>query len=203
MVLLHALGERGSDWASVRTQFAASFQVFTLDLRGHGDSDRPGNYSFRTMGDDVIGVLKQLRLDSVILVGHSMGGVVAYLVAMHRPDVVKQLIVEDVSPPYKRDRPIPDPPQNVQSLDFDWAVVPAIVGEVNAGSPKTWECLTKITARTLLIGGGSDSHIPQQKLVEVASRITHCDLVTIEAGHHVHSSEPEAFGEAVLGWLWD
>ena len=201
MVLLHALGERGSDWATVRARFSESFHVLTIDLRGHGDSDWPGIYSFKAMRDDVIGVLEQLGLGPTILVGHSMGGVVAYLVAMQRPDLVERLVVEDVPPPYEREHPIPERPQDVEALMFDWAVVPAIVGEVNAGSPEAWDGLAKITAPTLLIGGGAESHIPQDKLIEAADRIQRCDIVTIAAGHHVYSSRPSQFANAVLSWI--
>jgi len=201
MVLLHALGKRGSDWAPVVDRFLESFQVVTLDLRGHGDSDRPHEYSFGVMCDDVIGVLDQLQLESVILVGHSMGGVIVFLVAIDRPDLVKRLIVEDVSPPYERDQPIPVRAPNAQALDFDFAAVQAIVGEVNAGSPATWEGLASISAPTLLIGGGSDSHIPQDKLEEVALRIPCCDMVTIAVGHHVHAAAPGGFAETILDWL--
>ena len=73
MVLLHALGERGSSWNDVADRFAASNDVFALDLRGHGDSAWPGTYSFQAMCDDVTGVLDQLRLQSTVLTGHSMG----------------------------------------------------------------------------------------------------------------------------------
>ena len=136
--------------------------VFALDLRGHGGSDWPGTYSFQLMCDDVVGVLGQLGLGTVTLVGHSMGGVVACLVAMQRPDLVGRLIVEDAPPPYPRDRAIPDRPAG--SLDFDWAVVPAIIAQVNAGDLAPWDGLGAITAPTLLIGGGPHSHIPQDKL---------------------------------------
>jgi len=139
MVLLHALGERGASWAPVMRWFAESFQVFALDLRGHGGSGWPGAYSFQLMCDDVVGVLDQLGLGKVTLVGHSMGGMVAYLVAMRRPDRVERLIVEDVPPPYRRDRAIPDRPAG--PLDFDWPVVPAIVNQVNNGDPAAWDGL--------------------------------------------------------------
>ena len=159
MVLLHALGERGTSWAPVQGRFAERFRVVTVDLRGHGDSDWPGTYSFQLMRDDVIDLLDHLGLRRVTVVGHSMGGAVAYLLAMQRADQVERLVVEDVPPPFRRDRPIPDRP--VEPLDFDWAVVPAIIGQVNAGDPVTWDGLREITAPTLLIGGVLQSHIPR------------------------------------------
>ncbi len=133
------------------------------------------------------------------LAGHSMGGVVAYLAAMKRPDRVERLIVEDVPPPFPRDHAIPERPAG--SLEFDWAVVSAIIGQVNEGDSAAWDGLAAITAPTLLIGGGPESHIPQDKLAAVAARIPRCDLVTIAAGHHVHETRPSEFADAVLGWL--
>jgi pimeloyl-ACP methyl ester carboxylesterase len=105
MVLLHALGERGSDWAPVTPAFAERHRVYAPDLRGHGDTDWPGDYSFRLMRDDVIGLLDVIGLRQVILVGHSMGAAVAYLVTIARPDLVARLVIEDASPAFPRDRP--------------------------------------------------------------------------------------------------
>ena len=199
MVLLHALGERGADWAPVTGRFAERFQVFAFDLRGHGDSDWPGEYSFELMRDDVLAALDVLGLARVTLVGHSMGGAVAYLVTMHRPDLVGRLIVEDASPPFPRDRAIPDRPDG--PLDFDWPVVPAIVAQVNAGDQAAWDGLRSMTAPALLIAGGPASHIDQAKVADAAARIPRCDLVTIPAGHLVHAALPAEFASAVLTWL--
>jgi pimeloyl-ACP methyl ester carboxylesterase len=199
MVLLHGLGERGASWAPVTPWFAERFHVVALDMRGHGSSDRPGAYSLRLMRDDLLGALDQLGLATVTLVGHSMGGGVAYLAAMQWPDRVGRLIVEDAPPPFRRDRAIPGRP--AEPLDFDWAVVPAILGEVNAGDPAAWDGLATITAPTLLIGGGAASHIPQDMLAAAAARIPRCDLVTIPAGHDVHTARPAEFAGAVLSWL--
>lgn len=199
VVLLHALGERGANWAPVMGQFAGHFRVFAPDLRGHGDSDWPGTYSFQLMCDDVLGLLDQLGLGKVTLIGHSMGGTVAYLAAMQRPDRVERLIIEDVVPPFPRERAIPERPAG--SPDFDWAVVPAIIGQVNKGDPAAWDDLGAITAPTLLIGGGPESHIPQDKLAAAAARIPACELVTIPAGHRVHEARPAEFASVVLAWL--
>ena len=199
MVLLHALGERGSTWAPVSARLAEGYRVFAFDLRGHGDSDWPGIYSFELMRDDVIGALNQLGLYEVTLVGHSMGGTVAYLVAMREPSRIERLIVEDVPPPFRRDRSIPDRP--AEPPDFDWAAAPAIISQVNKGDPTAWAGLSMITAPTLLIGGGPESHIPQDKLDAVAALIPRCERVTIPAGHHVHTERPTEFANVVLRWL--
>jgi len=90
-------------------------------------------------------LVHHVRDNAMTFVGHSMGGAVAYLLAMQRADQVERLIVEDVPPPFRRDRPIPDRP--VEPLDFDWAVVPAIVGQVNAGDPVAWDGLRESPRR--------------------------------------------------------
>jgi 3-oxoadipate enol-lactonase len=199
MVLLHGLGEGRVSWAPVIPRFSERFRVVAPDLRGHGDSDWPGSYSFQLIRDDVLGLLDQLGFDKVTLVGHSMGASVAYLAVLREPSRIERLIIEDAPPPYPRDRAIPDRPGG--ALDFDWPVVPAIGGQVNAGDPETWASLPMITAPTLLIGGGPDSHVSQDKLAEAAARIPHSELVTIPAGHQVHVSRPAEFTRAVLSWL--
>jgi len=173
--------------------------VFAVDLRGHGGSGRPGNYSFELMRDDVVAVLEALDLHNVILVGHSMGGVVAYLVALAQPRRLARLVIEDAPPPYPRRRALPERPPG--ELPFDWAVVPAIAGQVNDPSRRWWTRLPEITVPTLLIGGGDGSHIPQELLAEAAELIPDSTLVTVKAGHNVHADAPDQFLNTVTSWL--
>ena len=130
-----------------------------------------------------------------------MGGMVAYLVAIQQPGRVERLVVEDAPPPYRRDRPLPI--GRTGPLTFDWAVVPSIVGAVNAGDPETWERLRVDHGADVAGCGGSSSHIPQEKLVAVAELIPQCELVTLEAGHNVHAVRPTEFADLVLSWLRD
>jgi pimeloyl-ACP methyl ester carboxylesterase len=199
MVLLHGLGERAASWDPVLDALAKSFRVYAVDLRGHGDSDWPGTYSFELMAADVIGLLDELRLSSVTLVGHSMGGAVAYRVAMSRADLAGRLVVEDAPPALRRELVIPERPAG--PLDFDWPAVVAIRTQLSQDDPAAWAGLPSITAPTLIVGGGPDSHVPQDKLAEAAGLIPRCDLVTIPAGHYVHTARPEEFADVVLGWL--
>lgn len=93
------------------------------------------------------------------------------------------------------------PTRPAEELLFDWAVVPAIVQETNDPSRRWWKHLPKITAPTLLVGGGTTSHIPQNLLVEVAAAVPDGTLITIPAGHNIHQSQPDRLAETVLNWL--
>ncbi len=199
MVLLHALGENAADWSTVAAALCPDFHMYSVDLRGHGNSGRGGQYTFELTRDDVAAVMDALDLHDIALVGHSMGGVVAYLLAQAQPDRIARLIVEDAPPPYPRDRALPERPEG--GLSFDWAAVPAIAGQINDPSRRRWAYLPDITVPTLLIGGGASSHIPQGLLEEVATLIPDCALVTLNVGHNIHRTAPAEFIQAVLTWL--
>ena len=64
-----------------------------------------------------------------------------------------------------------------------------------------WSQLSAITASTLLIYGGPDSHVPGYRLEEMARLIPDCRLVTIPVGHRVHLSAPDPFAELVLPFM--
>jgi pimeloyl-ACP methyl ester carboxylesterase len=201
VVLLHALGEAAEDWSDLTPRLLGiGLRVLAFDLRGHGDSSRDVDYSSRVMAADVAAALDLLGVRDAVLVGHSLGGVVAFHLAASRPDLVSLLVVEDVCPPYDRDRPLPERPEGVE-LPFDWEVVPAIAAESGVTDAAAWEALAAVAAPTLLVAGGPSSHVPQDRLDEVVERIPDCTRVTIDAGHHVHRAEPDSFAEVVLGWL--
>jgi pimeloyl-ACP methyl ester carboxylesterase len=202
MVLLHALGQDSGTWEEVRPAFEERFFVVAVDGRGHGASARPRAYSFDLMRADVVGLLDALPLDRVTLVGHSMGGGVALRIAEEHPGRVARLVLEDVAPPYPRTGfDVGDPPDDADQLPFDWPVVPAVIGEVNDPDPSWWDLLDRITAPTLFVAGGPESHIDQTKIAEAAARIADATVITIPTGHRVHEPRPREFVETVLGWL--
>jgi 3-oxoadipate enol-lactonase len=199
LVLLHGRGAGAADWDGVAPAFARHRRVYALDLRGHGRSDWPGEYSLELMRADVLGFLDALALDKVDLIGHSMGGAVAYLLAEEHPDRVDRLVLEDVPAPFPRERTAPARPDGV--LAFDWDMVPAIGKQIDDPDPVWLSRLGEITADTLVVGGGPLSHVPQDGITEMARRIPRSSVVTIPAGHLVHDVEPDAFTEAVLTFL--
>ncbi len=199
LVLLHALGETAADWDVVLPAFEEHFRVYAVDLRGHGASDWPGEYSLELMRDDVLALLDALGLTSVDLVGHSLGGFVALLVAQHSPGRVSRLVLEDVPAPLPREVVPPVRPEG--ELAFDWGMVLAVRPQIDDPDPAWLDGLARITASTLVVWGGPESPMPRARIEELVRRVPTAELATVEAGHLVHATKPEEFTAVVLEFL--
>lgn len=110
LVLLHALGTDAQDWDEVALMLAERYHVFALDQRGHGESARPGVYSFELMRDDLKAFADALSLERFTLIGHSMGGTVSFLFAEKWPDRIERLVIEDTPPPFMNGPTLAEPP---------------------------------------------------------------------------------------------
>jgi pimeloyl-ACP methyl ester carboxylesterase len=100
MIMLHGWPETSFCWHKVMPRLARRFQVFAPDLRGTGLTERTTDgYDKRTLANDVIALLDHLQLSAVYLVGHDMGGKVAYMLAHLKPIAVSKLVLVDCSPP--------------------------------------------------------------------------------------------------------
>jgi pimeloyl-ACP methyl ester carboxylesterase len=199
VVLLHALGEQSSDWAPVAAELAGSWRVYAPDLRGHGASDWPGSYTIEQLTTDLADFLDALNLDRVTLAGHSMGGPPAYLYAARHPGRVARMVLEDPAPPWPRPPRIRDRPEG--PLPFDWDVT-ALSNEFTDPQASAWrDELRRIQAPALLIAGGPASHVDQGQLADMATLIPACELLTIPAGHLVHTARPAEFTAAVTAFL--
>lgn len=200
VVLLHGLGDSAADWDPVLDGLAARWRVFAVDLRGHGDSDRPGDYSFTLMRDDVLAFLDTAGRDRVALIGHSMGAVVAVLVAQAAPQRVSRLVLEDATVPRPGDLHRPPLPVPAEPTPYDFAVVNAIRAQLTDPDPAWWDDTDAVATPTLIVdGAGSDQR--QAFLAESAARMPDARVVTIAAGHHVHRNAPEEFLDAVVRFL--
>ncbi len=84
ILLIHGFGASGFTWSKIVPRLAAHYRVITLDLKGFGRSKKPrdGRYTLRDQAAAVMNVIERLDLNGMTLVGHSMGGGVALLVAM-------------------------------------------------------------------------------------------------------------------------
>lgn len=198
-VLLHATGKTGRDWDVIASGLSAERTVYAVDLRGHGASDWPGTYSLNLFAQDVIGILDQLDTGAVDLVGHSLGGLVACAVAAERQRHIRKLVLEDIGFPHPRPPGLPERPAG--DLPFDWHMVEQVRPEIDDPAPGWADIVARITAPTLLIGGGAASPVPQQHVAELADRLTDAKLTTIEAGHLVHETVPDQYLSTLIAFL--
>ncbi len=86
------------NWQTTGRDLADKFHVLALDLRNHGESAHDAVMTYESMMDDVIGWLDFQGLIRVTLLGHSMGGKVAILLACRHPERVAGLIAVDIAP---------------------------------------------------------------------------------------------------------
>jgi pimeloyl-ACP methyl ester carboxylesterase len=98
LVALHGFSGHAHTWDSTAAALSDGFRVLALDQRGHGDSDWAPRYGSRPMVDDVLRFLDTIEVDRVVLMGLSMGGNVAYMLAASHPDRVERLIILDIGP---------------------------------------------------------------------------------------------------------
>lgn len=103
LVLLHGLGATHDDWQKQIDFFARVFRVVAPDFRGHGGSEGGGPFTVEQITSDVSQLLDALKIGSLFVVGHSMGGAVAMQLALYKPDRVKKLVLSNTLPSFVPD----------------------------------------------------------------------------------------------------
>lgn len=98
LVLLHGMLGSSRNWQTAGRDLAEKFHVLAVDLRNHGASPHAPTMAYEEMMVDVLGWLDTQALERVTLLGHSMGGKVAMLLACRQPARVERLLVLDIAP---------------------------------------------------------------------------------------------------------
>jgi pimeloyl-ACP methyl ester carboxylesterase len=100
VVFLHYYGGSSRTWDKIAEKLSDEYRIVATDHRGWGDSDAPADgYRIADLADDAEGVVDALDLGRYVLVGHSMGGKVAQLIASRRPSGLQGLVLVAPSPP--------------------------------------------------------------------------------------------------------
>ena len=108
LVWLHGVSRRWRSWGSHLNAFADRWQVFALDARGHGRSDRvPGKYSWLDHAADLREFVSARIREPAVLIGHSLGALQAVKAAADQADSVAGLVLED-PPLYAGEHPEAD-----------------------------------------------------------------------------------------------
>lgn len=101
LLILHGFLGMSDNWKTLGTQYAAlGYEVHLLDLRNHGRSFHSEVFNYEVMAQDVVAYCDQHQLHNIDIIGHSMGGKVAMLLAVQHPELIRKLIVDDIGPKY-------------------------------------------------------------------------------------------------------
>jgi esterase len=97
LVLLHGFQSNAHTWDTFSAAMAGTYHVVALDQRGHGDTGwaSGGDYASGSFIRDIVGCIEAMQLAPAMLVGHSMGGRHAAMVAADHPDSVRKLVIVD------------------------------------------------------------------------------------------------------------
>ena len=114
VLLLHGFPELAQSWRHQLPALAdAGYRAVAPDLRGYGKTEVRGPYDPRTLADDVAALVRALGSERAFVAGHDWGGLVAWLSALFRPEVVERLVVLNAPHPAAFMRMLPRSPRQV------------------------------------------------------------------------------------------
>src|SRR3954447_12993683 len=212
VVLLHGSGSDATTWDRFMSRLAAAGRhSIALDLRGHAASARTADYRLTSIRDDVLHLLRKLALRDVTLIGHSVGGYAALAAALHSPEGIARLVLEDLAAPPR----LATPPSGMDLLraiaaaagiltrrrSYQLRAVASILRQLSRPDAQWWAQLGQVRQPALIFSGGPTSCIPPQRLAEVTAAMPDARLSTIPVGSRVHSLAPDRFAADVLAFL--
>ncbi|MBM2614836.1 alpha/beta hydrolase [Actinoplanes sp. LDG1-06] len=209
-VLLHGSGSSSTTWDRFAPRLTGH-RTIAVDLRGHGASGRPGDYSLAGLRDDLLGLLQALDLRDALVVGHSVGAYIALAAAAEVPERIARLVLEDLAAPPRRAERVRgiNPFQVLAAVagivsvrrDYDLRALASLLSQLTRPDLAWWSRLGAARQPTLVLSGGPTSCIPPRRLAEAVAEMHDARLATIPVGHRVHSLAPDRFATEVLSFL--
>jgi pimeloyl-ACP methyl ester carboxylesterase len=231
VLLLHGLAGTAREWEDTAAWLSGTHRVVALDQRGHGRSERrPPDVSRAAFVTDAVAAIEQLELAPVALIGQSLGGHTAFLVAAERPDLVRGLIVAEASPASEDagkaaelEAALSSWPAKFPSVEAveaffggdtprgrAWARnldglgpsfdVDVMVRAIAAASEARWEEWRSIDSPTLVVRGAR-GEVSEDRAAEMTRSLPCSTVVTLPGGHDVHLDAPEAWRSTVSDFL--
>lgn len=222
LLCLHGLVDRLEIWDRLAAPLSERARLLRMDQRGHGASQAPpGPYAREDLADDVAAVLDALAIERAVLVGHSMGGIVAMTTALRHPGRVAGLVLigtasqcsEKVADWYERialagERHGADGlaraiygDQTRRSIEGDAQAIAHVTRTLKSlhVDPLT-PMLGRIDCPVLLVVGEKDPMGPRASSI-IAAQLPNAELVELpDCGHWVQVERPDALLEAYDRW---
>lgn len=226
LLLIHGAGGSHLTWPQELRRFTGAV-VITLDLPGHGRSQPPAHTDITDYADDAAAVIAALNLENVVVVGHSMGGAIAQVMALRHRDKIGGLVLIGTGArlpvsPMILDQALTDFPAAVDFItQYAWArrtpsalvadgreillnTDPAVLyGDfVACNRFNVMERLPQIRVPTLVIAGTDDKMTPPKFGRYLADHIPQAELLTLDgAGHMMMLEQPGPVTAAIAVFL--
>ena len=97
VVILHGLFGLSDNWVTFARQLGEHYAVYVPDLRNHGQSPHSTVFDFSSLENDITELVEEIGSDRIFLIGHSLGGKTAMFFALHHPEIVRKLVIVDIS----------------------------------------------------------------------------------------------------------
>lgn len=230
LVFIHGWCCDQSMWGAQIEAFAPKHRITAVDLRGHGESDKPDqDYNIAGFVDDMTWLVRESGLERPVLIGHSMGGVTTLNLLREHPDVGRAAVFVDagILPFPAEFRPMVD--QTIEALktpaykDVAANVVksfmfreespPELRDRVAAEMAEAPQRLMYTALNSTLDEANyPPGPVPVPSLFvkaatlqateeQIKERYPGMEVVSMDTGHFPHMEKPQEFNEIVAGWL--
>ena len=97
LLIAHGLFGSARNWNVIARKLASDRPVIAVDMRNHGESFHHLDNSYHALADDLASIIEHAG-GKAHLLGHSMGGKAAMVLALHRPEMIAKLVIADIAP---------------------------------------------------------------------------------------------------------
>ncbi|TQK42591.1 pimeloyl-ACP methyl ester carboxylesterase [Streptomyces sp. SLBN-118] len=232
LVFVHGWTANRHRWDHQMAHFAPKRRVIRLDLRGHGDSSGSGSRTIGELAEDVLALLDHLQVDRFVLVGHSMGGMIAQTIALGHPERIERLVlVDSISRmTYSRGRGLLmaastlAPFKLFVAANIQRAFAPGYPRDeireyIRASSATSREVVMtcyaamrgfdvldrvgEIRTPTLLVHGYHDIQLPVSQMLRMAKAYPNALVRIVDAGHELPVEKPAELTAALESFVTD
>ena len=98
LIIIPGLFGSTGNWRGFAKKLSTTYRVIVIDQRNHGDSPHAESNTYFDLATDIEKLLESLELTKATLIGHSMGGKTAMLLALVKPHLIDKLIILDIAP---------------------------------------------------------------------------------------------------------
>ncbi|GKQ33902.1 alpha/beta fold hydrolase [Streptomyces sp. A012304] len=226
LVFVHGWTANRHRWDHQIAHFSTTRRVVRLDLRGHGESGGAGVKTIDELAADVLALLDHLKIERCVLVGHSMGGMIAQTIALAHPGRVERMVLVNSigRMAYNRGRGLlmaastlvpfklfvaaniqrafaPGyPREEIRAYVKASADTPREVVMTLYGAMRAFDLLDRageIAVPTLMIHGYHDIQLPLKQMLRMAKAYPDATVRVLDAGHELPVEKPAELTAAI------